>query len=60
LFCCLAVAFPADLAGGLVAAGFEAVRDLVPALAFAGAGGGGVLFRFAGSLVLVTLFAMSL
>ena len=61
LLCCFAAALPADLAAGFAAAGFEAVRDLVPALAFAGAGGGGgVLFRFAGSLVLVAFLAMSL
>jgi hypothetical protein len=50
---------PADLAAGLAAAGFEAVRDFVPALAFAGAGGAGVFFRFAGSLVLIAFLAMS-
>src|SRR3954453_12127194 len=60
LGCDVAVALPADLAAGLAAAGFEAVRDLVPALAFAGADGGGVLFPFAGSLVLVAFLAMTL
>src|SRR4051794_16197631 len=57
---CFGVALPADLAAGLVAAGFEAARDLVPAPAFAGAGGAGVLFPFAGSLVLVAFLAMTL
>ena len=38
LLCCFAAALPADLAAGFAAAGFEAVRDLVPALAFAGVG----------------------
>src|SRR4051795_12892059 len=55
-----APALLADLAEALAAVGFASVRDLVPALAFVGAGGGGVLFRFAGSLVLVAVFAMSL
>src|SRR4051794_37670407 len=60
LGCDVAVALPADLAAGLAAAGFEAVRDLVPAPAFAGAAGAGVLFAFAGSLVLVAFLAMTL
>src|SRR3954453_24079486 len=64
LLCCLPTALPADLAAGFAGAGFdaagvEAVRDFVPALALAGAGGGGALFRFAGSLVLVAFLAMS-
>src|SRR4051794_38089331 len=65
LLCCLPTALPADLAAGFAgagfdAAGFEAVRDFVPALALAGAGGGGALFRFPGSLGLVAFLAMSL
>jgi len=58
LLCVVVTALPADLAAGLAGPGFD-VRDAFPALAFAG-GGGGVLFRFAGSLVLVAFLAISL